>query len=49
MGSTSYAYYWSTTEVNTNYAYCLIFNVIDDLNPYSQDNKRYGMQVRCVK
>jgi uncharacterized protein (TIGR02145 family) len=49
-GQGSYAYYWSSTEYDSSYAYCLRYTSSNVVNPQDRSyNKQYGFQVRCVK
>jgi hypothetical protein len=48
MSNTSFAYYWSSTQNGTNYAYYL-FYFSGDLFVSSNAYKYFGFQVRCVK
>jgi uncharacterized protein (TIGR02145 family) len=43
------AYYWSSTENDSYYAYFLNFNSYGYVNPQFDLYKCYGRQVRCVK
>ena len=45
-----YAYFWSATEDNRNYAHNWSLSYIDeDLLTYSYNDKNYGYSVRCLK
>jgi uncharacterized protein (TIGR02145 family) len=43
------AFFWSSTESNSDYAYYMYLDYDDDNAGLPDDNKNYGFPVRCVK
>ena len=44
-----YAYFWSSTEYDSNYAYNVLLYVNFDYAYLDYGNKDYGFSVRCLK
>ncbi len=42
------AYFWSSTENNSNYVYCMSLSYDDDVAYLGYDNKSAGISVRCL-
>jgi uncharacterized protein (TIGR02145 family) len=45
----SYGSWWSSTERSTDYAWCRALSAIKDDAYISEDNKRSGLSVRCLR
>ena len=44
-----YAYFWSSTEYDSEYAYYMHLKEVNDNAILDYDNKYYGLSVRCLK